>query len=90
MNQNLGKTDRIIRTILGLGFLSFLALVDGNIRWIGLLGIPLLVSALLGICCLYYPFGINTKCCSKEDPPTSAHAAPCCKKNASTETKETL
>ncbi len=58
MNQNLGKTDRIIRTILGLGFLSFFALVDGNIRWIGLLGIPLLVSALLGICCLYYPFGI--------------------------------
>jgi len=63
MEKNVGKIDRIVRVVVGLGLLSLLFILDGNARWIGLLGAFPIASAITGVCCLYMPFGINTKCC---------------------------
>jgi len=61
MNKNLGKTDRIIRIILGI---IILAVGIINTSLLGLIGIIPLATALMGWCPLYTPFKINT--CSKE------------------------
>ena len=76
MKQNVGKIDRIVRVVAGLGLLSLLFILDGNARWIGLLGAFPIASAITGVCCLYMPFGINTKCCSKDGEMTDKKA--CC------------
>lgn len=62
MKQNVGKIDRIVRVIVGLGLLSLGLFLDGNARWVALLGVPLLASALTGVCLLYCPLKINTSC----------------------------
>ena len=76
MKQNVGKIDRIVRVVAGLGLLSLLFILDGNARWIGLLGAFPIASAITGVCCLYMPFGINT-CCCKKDGETDEKKA-CC------------
>ena len=62
MKTNMGKTDRILRAILGIGLIS-LAFVGPQTPW-GWIGIVPLVTALAGWCPAYLPFGIST--CSKE------------------------
>ncbi len=57
---NMGKTDRIIRCVLGVlqignVFTVFLHLVAG---WIGVI---LLATAIVGVCPLYSLLGLNTK-----------------------------
>lgn len=61
MKANVGKVDRIIRLILGIILLALLFILDGNIRYIGLLGIVLIFTAIVSWCPLYIPFKINTK-----------------------------
>lgn len=61
MKCNVGKTDRIIRAILGA------AIIAGGIyfkSWWGLIGIVLILTASIGWCLLYLPFGIST--CKKK------------------------
>jgi hypothetical protein len=57
--HNTGKTDRIIRVILGV-------LLIGNVFFalqhpIGWLGVILVVTGLAGICPVYSLLGINTR-----------------------------
>ena len=57
--NNVGKTDRIVRVILGV-------LLIGNVFFalqhpIGWLGVILLATGLAGICPVYSLLGINTK-----------------------------
>jgi hypothetical protein len=57
--NNVGKTDRIIRVILG-------ALLVGNVFFalqhpIGWIGVILILTGLAGICPLYSLLGINTR-----------------------------
>lgn len=59
--KNIGNTDRIIRVIIGLLLLCLLFLLNGNIKLLGLLGFIPLITALVGTCPLYLPFGINTR-----------------------------
>lgn len=58
MKRNVGKTDRIIRIILGL-----LIIAAGIIfkSWLGLFGIIPIVTGLTSACGLYMPFGISTR-----------------------------
>lgn len=57
MKCNVGKTDKIIRWIIGL----IIILIGVYFRsWWGLLGLIPIVTALIGLCPLYLPFGINT------------------------------
>jgi hypothetical protein len=59
LKNNVGKTDRIVRVILGV-------LLIGNVFFalqhpIGWLGVILLATGLAGICPVYSLLGINTK-----------------------------
>lgn len=58
--KNIGKIDRIIRIILGLVLLSLLFILEGNLKYIGLVGIIPILTASIGFCPLYKIFGINT------------------------------
>lgn len=57
MKKNMGKSDRILRLIVGV------AIVIAGLyyqSWWGLVGIIPIATALLNFCPLYKPLGINT------------------------------
>lgn len=59
LKNNVGKTDRIIRIVLGI-------LLIGNVFYalqhpIGWIGVILLVTGIFGMCPLYSLLGLNTK-----------------------------
>ncbi len=58
MRTNVGAADRSLRIVFGLGLLSLI--LDGNVRWWGLVGLQPLVTGLIGWCPLYLPLGIDT------------------------------
>ncbi|HEY9189316.1 MAG TPA: DUF2892 domain-containing protein [Sulfurovum sp.] len=64
MTCNMGKMDRIIRLIIGLVAVAW-GLKYGNII-ADVIGGILLLTALIGWCPLYMPFGINTGCKRKD------------------------
>lgn len=57
MKRNIGKTDRIIRIVIGI-----VIAVTGVVfkSWWGLLAIIPLFTGIVGWCALYIPFGIST------------------------------
>ncbi len=57
MKCNLGKTDRIIRGILGTGIIA-LGFYFQN--WFGAIGAILLVTAMISWCPIYLPFGLRS------------------------------
>lgn len=60
MSANVGSVDRIARIVLGLVLLSLALVLEGNLRWIAILGVPLLLSAAFGVCFAYRLFGMST------------------------------
>ena len=64
MRPNVGNTDRIIRAVLGVVLLSLLFVLDGNIRWVGLLGLVMLGTAAIRFCPVYPLIGLDT--CEKK------------------------
>lgn len=61
MKQNVGTVDRTIRMAVGLALLSPLFILDSNLRWWGLVGLPPLLTGLTGRCPLYIPIGIDSR-----------------------------
>ena len=64
LKHNMGKTDRLIRVVLGV-------LLIGNVFFalqhpVGWVGVILLVTGIFGICPLYSLLGINTKPASEK------------------------
>jgi len=59
--KNMGNIDRIIRLVVGAGLFSLLFVVNNNWKYLGILGIILLLTSAVGICPLYMPFKINTQ-----------------------------
>jgi len=56
MKCNVGKTDRIIRVILGTGIIA------GGVyfqSWWGAIGVVLILTAAIGRCPVYLPLGIS-------------------------------
>ncbi len=60
MCYNEGKTDRIVRVLVGLGLVAF-GLLTGNLIVAGIGAIPL-ITGLVGFCPLYTLFKIDTGC----------------------------
>jgi hypothetical protein len=61
MKTNMGSIDRIVRAVAGVGLIAW-ALMGGPVwAWIGV--VPLLTAAI-GWCPAYVPFGIST--CAKK------------------------
>ncbi|WP_263409869.1 YgaP family membrane protein [Terriglobus tenax] len=59
--KNVGTIDQIIRIVLGLVLLGAIVLVQGPLRWIGLIGLVPLLTGLVNYCPLYSIFGIRTR-----------------------------
>jgi Protein of unknown function (DUF2892) len=64
MKANVGDVDRIIRIVGGLVILSAFFLAEGNMRWLGLIGLVPLATGLFRWCPAYTVLGLNT-CGSK-------------------------
>ena len=64
MRMNVGGIDKVARIALGVILLSLLVLLEGNARWLGLIGLVPLLTALVGYCPLYAVLGVNT-CAAK-------------------------
>jgi len=57
MKRNIGKTDRIVRIILGTGMIA------GGVyfqSWWGAIGAAPILTAVIGWCPAYLPFGISS------------------------------
>ncbi|MDX8377801.1 MAG: DUF2892 domain-containing protein [Mariprofundales bacterium] len=68
MKHNVGSIDKIIRIVVGIALLSLFFLLEGNLRWISVLGIVAIGTALINFCPLYAILGMNTcKDCSQEE-----------------------
>lgn len=57
MKKNIGKTDKMLRIVAGVVIL-LIGLLAGS--WWGLIGVIPIVTASLGWCPAYVPFGITT------------------------------
>ena len=60
MKENVGSTDKVIRILAGLAILSLLFILEGKARWLGLIGLVPLLTAVTGFCPAYAIFGIKT------------------------------
>jgi hypothetical protein len=60
MMKNLGSWDRVARILLGLAILSLLLTDLADLRWLGVLGLIPIATALIGWCPAYHLFGIYT------------------------------
>ena len=57
MQCNLSRTDRAARLIVGVGLIAAGVYFR---NWWGLLGVPLVVNAVMGVCGLYRLFGFSS------------------------------
>jgi hypothetical protein len=57
MKKNIGSTDRIIRVIGGL-IVIFIGIYFKS--WWGVIGVLPIITAIIGWCPAYVPFGINS------------------------------
>jgi hypothetical protein len=61
MAKNMGSADRIIRTVLGIGFLIAAGALGGWWWILGALGVVFLATSVVSTCPLYMPFGLSTR-----------------------------
>jgi hypothetical protein len=57
MKLNAGPLDRSLRIVVGYVLIAAIIVVEGNARWLGLVGIVPLLSGIFGYCPLYQLFG---------------------------------
>lgn len=60
MNANIGTADRVIRLVLAAGLFSLFFILDGDQKWLGLIGLVPLATGLMRWCPLYSLFGIRS------------------------------
>ena len=60
VNVNVGGLDKVIRIIAGVGVVSLFFVLKGDARWLGLIGVVPLATALVGYCPLYSVLGFST------------------------------
>jgi hypothetical protein len=58
--KNVGNIDKVIRFIVGLALLSLLFVMNGNLKYLGLIGLVPILTATVSFCPLYSIFGIKT------------------------------
>lgn len=60
MNANVGSIDRLFRVVLGLVLFSSYFWLQGSLRWIAVIGVVPLLTAVFRFCPLYSLLGMNT------------------------------
>lgn len=58
MKKNVGKTDRILRVVLGVAVVVLASVL--KVWWLTILGAAVIFTGIVGWCGLYSLFGINT------------------------------
>jgi hypothetical protein len=61
MQSNVGDSDRIIRIIAGVFILGAFFVLEGNARWLALVGFIPLVTGLVRWCPAYTLLGLSTR-----------------------------
>jgi hypothetical protein len=57
---NEGVFDRVVRITVGYLLLSSFFLIDGDLKWLTLIGIAPLATGMTGWCPAYVPFRFST------------------------------
>lgn len=60
MNYNLGTWDRAVRLVVGILLLGLYGALTPPLRYVTLIGLVLIATAMMGRCPLYSVFGIST------------------------------
>jgi hypothetical protein len=60
MNANVGLVDKIIRLVLALALFSLYFVLQGDQKWLAVLGFVPLVTGLVNWCPIYTLLGVNT------------------------------
>ena len=60
MNANVGGIDRTLRIVVGIALLSLFFILEGNARYVGLLGIVAIATGIFRFCPAYTLLGVNT------------------------------
>jgi ABC-type tungstate transport system substrate-binding protein len=60
MTINVGTTDRLIRVVAGIAFVVFAAVSHGYLRWLGAVGIVLILTGTISFCPAYWLLRIRT------------------------------
>ena len=60
MKANVGGVDRVLRIVAGLALLALAFVLEGDARWLGLVGLVPLATGLVGYCPAYALFGLST------------------------------
>jgi len=58
--KNVGSIDKVVRFIVGLLLLSLLFFVNGNLKYLGLIGLVPILTVTFSFCPLYSIIGIKT------------------------------
>jgi hypothetical protein len=60
MKSNVGGVDRGLRIAVGVVLLALVFVLEGNARWLGLVGLVPLATGLFGFCPAYTLLGVST------------------------------
>jgi len=60
MKANVGSVDKTIRIVIALVLFSLFFILEGNLRYIALVGLIPLLTAFMSWCPLYTLFGLST------------------------------
>ena len=61
MNPNIGSTERLGRLVLGLALMVyFFGFTQGSMRWLGLVGVVFVATAVIRFCPIWAMMGLNT------------------------------
>ena len=60
MAANVGGIDRTLRIVVGIVLITLYFVLQGPVRYVGLLGLVALFTGLVSFCPLYMLLGINT------------------------------
>lgn len=60
MTANVGGIDRVIRIMVGFALLSLFFVLEGNARFLGLIGLVMLATGVFRFCPAYTLFGVST------------------------------
>ena len=60
MSKNVGTLDRIVRLVLAGALFSLFFILEGNLRYLGIIGVVPLLTASVSFCPLYSLLGIKT------------------------------
>jgi len=60
MNANVGGIDRTLRIVVGIVLFALFFVLEGNARYVGLLGLVMLATGIFRFCPAYTLLGLNT------------------------------